>query len=170
MLSFDFWAKKKVLLKDLKKSGGVSQTLDELSPPVSYLSVFIPHFIGNPSENHSILRKLYLDFDLPMSKISEITGWSKTVVSDFFKREKTIKLGKKSSQPQYGERMVGGIRLPHQGEQKVILKILNFRYTGSSYRQIAKSLNASGICAKHGGLWSKTTVQQIFKREQEKQK
>jgi len=81
------------------------------------LSVFIPHFIGNPSENHSILRKLYLDFDLSMSKISEITGWSKTVISDFFKREKTIKLMKKSSQPQYGERIVGCIRLPHQREQ-----------------------------------------------------
>jgi len=41
---------------------------------------------------------------------------------------------------------------------------------GLSYRQIAKSLNTSGICLKHGGLWSKTTVGQIFKREQEKQK
>ncbi len=155
---------------DIIRNGGGSQTLDELLPQFTYLSVFIPHFIGSPAENHSILRKLYFDFDLSLNKISEITGWSKTVIGDFFKQEKTIKLVKKSSQPQYGERMVGGIRIPHQGEQKVILKIKNLRSMGSSYRQIAKSLNTSGICAKHGGLWSKTTVQQIFMREQGKQK
>jgi len=65
------------LLKDLKKSGGGSQTLDEPLPQVSYLSAFIPHFIGNPSENHSVLWKLYLGFDLPVSKISEISGGSR---------------------------------------------------------------------------------------------
>ncbi len=144
--------------------------LDEPLSTVSYLSVFIPHFIGNPSENHEILRKLYLDFDLSSYQIAEITGWSRTAISDFLRRENITKDVIKSPSPKFGERTVGGLRIPHQTEQKIIHKILTLKTSGTSFREIARVLNENGIPTKRRGQWSKTTVQDIYKREQEKEK
>lgn len=65
--------------------------LDEPLDPISYLSVFIPHFVGNPSENQAILQKLYLDFDLSSYQISDLTGWSRTAISDCLRKAKINK-------------------------------------------------------------------------------
>lgn len=154
----------------LMKTGGGSLMLEEPLSPVSYLSVFIPHFIGKPAENREILRKLYLDFDLSCCQIAEITGWSRTTISGFFHSENITKDFIKSPNPKFGERTVGGLRIPHQAEQKIIQKILTLKSNGSSYREIAKTLNDNGLPTKKGGQWSKTTVQEIYQREQEKQK
>ena len=110
-----------------ESDGGRGRMLDEPLATVSYLSVFIPHFIGNPSENHEILRKLYLDFDLSSYQIAEITGWSRPAISDFFRRENITKDVRKSPSPKFGERTVGGLRIPHQAEQKIIQKILTLK-------------------------------------------
>jgi hypothetical protein len=150
--------------------GGRGRMLDEPLATVSYLSVFIPHFIGNPSENHEILRKLYLYFDLSSYQIAEITGWSRPAISDFFRRENITKDVRKSPSPKFGERTVGGLRILHQAEQKIIQKIVKLKTSGASFREIAKVLNQNGIPTKRGGQWSKTTIQDIYKREQEKEK
>ena len=152
------------------QNGGRGRMLDEPLSTVSYLSVFIPHFIGNPSENHEILRKLYLDFDLSSYQIAEITGWSRPAISDFFRRENITKDVRKSPSPKFGERTVGGLRILHQAEQKIIQKIVKLKTSGASFREIAKVLNQNGIPTKRGGQWSKTTIQDIYKREQEKEK
>jgi site-specific DNA recombinase len=60
--------------------------------------------------------------------------------------------------------------VPHQAEQKVIQKIMSLKSKGHSFREIARLLTESGIPSKRGGQWSKTTVQEIYKREQEKKK
>ncbi|MBH46957.1 MAG: hypothetical protein CME71_02170 [Halobacteriovorax sp.] len=150
--------------------GGRSLTLDEPLSTVSYVSVFIPHFIGNPAENHEILRKLYLEFDLSSYQISDLTGWSRTAISDYLRKAEINKEFIKSPIPRYGEREVGGVRVPHQAEQKVIQKIVTLKSKGHSFREIAKFLTESGVLSKRGGQWSKTTIQEIFKREQEKKK
>lgn len=141
--------------------------LDEPLTTVSYVSVFIPHFIGNPSENQAILRKLYLDFDLSSYQISDLTGWSRTAISDYLRKAKINKESIKSPIPRYGEREVSCVRVPHQAEQKVIQKILLLKSKGHSFREIARVLTENGIPSKRGGQWSKTTVQEIYKREQE---
>ena len=51
-----------------------------------------------------------------------------------------------------------------------VAKILTMKLSGASFREIAKVLTDSGTPTKRGGKWSKTTVQEIYKREQEKQK
>jgi len=150
--------------------GGRSLRLDEPLSTVSYVSVFIPHFIGNPAENHEILRKLYLDFDLSSYQISDLTGWSRTSISDYLRKAKINKESIKSPIPRYGEREVSGVRVPHQAEQKVIQKIVSLKSKGHSFREIARVLTESGIPSKRGGQWSKTTVQEIYKREQERKK
>ena len=116
------------------------------------------------------MRKLYLGFDLSSYQIAEITGWSRTAISDFFRRENITKDVIKSPSPKFGERTIGGLRIPHQTEQKIIQKILTLKTSGASFREIARVLNENGIPTKRGGQWSKTTVQDIYKREQEKQK
>lgn len=151
-------------------NGGRAQMLDEPLSTVSYVSVFIPHFIGNPSKNQAILRKLYLNFDLSCYQISNLTGWSRTAISDYLRKEKINKDSLKSPSPRFGEREVSGFRVPHQAEQKVIQKILSLKSKGHSFREIARVLTESGIPSKRGGQWSKTTVQEIYKREQEKKK
>ena len=144
--------------------------LDEPLSTVSYVSVFIPHFIGNPSKNQAILRKLYLDFDLSSYQISDLTGWSRTAISDYLRKSKINKESIKSPIPRYGEREVSGVRVPHQAEQKIIQKIVSLKSKGHSFREIARGLTESGIPSKRGVQWSKTTVQEINKREQEKKK
>jgi len=47
---------------------------------------------------------------------------------------------------------------------------VSLKSKGHSFREIAKILTKSGIPSKRGGQWSKTTIQEIFKREQEKKK
>jgi hypothetical protein len=60
--------------------------------------------------------------------------------------------------------------VPHKGEEKVIQKIIALKNSGASFREIASVLTKSGIPTKRGGHWSKTTVQEIYKREEEKKK
>jgi DNA-binding transcriptional MerR regulator len=115
------------------------------------------------------LRKLYLDFDLSSHQLAEITGWSCNAISDFLRRENILKDVIKSSS-KFGERIVSGHRISNKNELKIIQKILTLKSGGYSYREIAKTLNDNGLPAKRGGQWSKTTVQEIYKREQEKQK
>ena len=116
------------------------------------------------------MRKLYLDFDLSSYQISDLTGWSRTAITTYFRKAKINKGSKKSSIPRYGERETSRILVPHKGEQKVIQKILTLKNSGASFREIAKVLTESGIPTKRRGQWSKTTVQEIYKREQEKKK
>lgn len=150
--------------------GGGGLMLDEPLSSIPYLSVFIPHFIGKPEDNQEILRKLYLDFDLSSYQIAEITEWSRVSVSNFLRQEGLTKNTRKSPTPKFGERIIGGFRIANQSEQKIIQKIVSLRSDGTSFREIAKTLNNSGISTKKGNTWSKTTVQDIYKREQENQK
>jgi hypothetical protein len=151
-------------------NGSGKRSLGEPIASISYLSVFIPHFLGRPAENRKILRKLYLDFDLSTYQISELTGWSRNAISDFLRRENITKDVIKSANLKFGERIVGGFRIPQQSELKVIQKILTLRSNGASFQKIARTLNERGFTAKRGGQWSKTTVHQIYKRVQDMQR
>ena len=142
--------------------------LNEPLNTVSYVSVFIPHFIGNPAENHEILRKLYLDFDLSSYQIANLSGYSRAAISNFLKREGIKKLKRKPPTPRFGERLAaGGFRVPHLAEQKIIEKIVRLKTQGRSFRNIAEVLNSAGTPSKRGGQWSKTTVQDVFNQHME---
>ena len=65
----------------------------------------------------------------------------------------------------YGHRIVKGQLVPHQEEQKIIKMILEQSKNGNSQRKIAKTLNEKGIKSKKGGLWEKSVVAAIIKRE-----
>ncbi|MEI8347566.1 MAG: hypothetical protein WCG27_08860, partial [Pseudomonadota bacterium] len=63
----------------------------ELQSPFAYLSIFITHFLVPPVQNPTILRKMYLEMGLSLSKIAQITGWSKTCVCMAIKNHKLWK-------------------------------------------------------------------------------
>jgi hypothetical protein len=151
-------------------SGGCAQTLDEPLSTISYVSVFISHFIGNPAENHEILRKLYLDFDLSSYQISDLTGWSRTAIGEHFRNANIKKKSFKSPLPRFGERDASGIRTLHHKEQKVIQKIVSLKSNGYSFKEIIRILTDSDIQSKLGRSWSISTIQKIYKRELEKKK
>jgi hypothetical protein len=141
--------------------------LDEPLSNVTYVSVFIPHFIGSPSGNCKILRKFYIDCDLSSYKIAEITGWSKTAISESLRKSKIKKFNIKSPTPSFGERDLGGIRIKNKSEQKIIQKILVLRSKKYSFQKIANELNKIGITTKHNCNWTKDSIQKISKRETE---
>jgi hypothetical protein len=150
------------------KDGGSSVMVHEPGHSSSYVSIFITHFFGNPAENQSILRKLYLDFDLSSSQIASITGFARTTISQFFKSHNIKKETQKSPNAKYGERTIsGGIRIPHNTELQTIKKILDLRKDGTSYIGIATKLNELGVKTKQGRQWSKSTVQNIVDRHKE---
>lgn len=138
-----------------------------------YVSVFITHFLNTPAENYGILRKVYLDLDLSIREIVELTGsaWLKTSVVDAIKThnlssEKSIKL----LRSKYGYKIVRGQTLSNEKEQKVIKLIMKLHGEGQSFRQIAKHLNDKKVKSKKGGTWDKSVVSSIVKREQEESK
>lgn len=149
--------------------GGGGATPGEPDIERPYISVFIPHFLGKPSVNLLILRKLYLEFDLSTPQIAEITGWGRTSISDAIKKFEIKKI-LKTPHPKYGERTVGNKKVPHKGEQQVIKKIMDFKNQGRSYSAIVKFLNQEKIPAKKGGKWHKTAVQNIVERQRKEKK
>ena len=151
--------------------GGRGPRLDEPLITTTYVSVFITHFLGNTSENREVLRKLYLDFDLSSYQIADLSGYSRTAISDFLRREAIKKSKRKSPTPRFGERLAaGGLRVPHLAEQKIIEKIVRLKNQGKSFRKIAEFLNSTATPSKRGGQWSKTTVQDVYNRHEEGKK
>lgn len=126
-----------------------------------------------PAENYGILRKLYLDLDLSIREVVELTGfaWLKTSVVDAIKAHNLFK-GKslKLLRPKYGYKIIRGQIQPDKKEQGVIKLIMNLHDQEQSFRQIAKHLNDKKIKSKKGGTWDKSVVSAIVKREQEESK
>ena len=124
--------------------------------------------MNNPKENIGILRKLYLDFDLSLKKISEFTdgSWSKTSIIEALQSEGIKKSeGQILSKPRYGYKIVNGELQPIAKEQNIIKLILELYEQENSLRQIARTLNNKNIKSKTGGLWDKSVVGAIIKRE-----
>jgi hypothetical protein len=116
-------------------------------------------------ENLSILRKLYIENSLSTYQIEEITdsSWSKTSVADAL-RTNDISRERVPSRLPFGEKFVGGQRVPHLAEQKVIQRIIILRESEMSFRAIADYLNQRNTPTKLGCKWNKTTVGDILKR------
>jgi hypothetical protein len=147
------------------QTGGPRPVLHEPRAQVAYLSVFIQHFLSVPAENLAILRKLYIDNSLSTYQIEEITdsSWSKTAIADAL-RKSNIARERVPSRLSFGEKFVGGQRVPHLAEQKVIQKIITLRGSEMSYRAIADYLNQRNTPTKLRSKWNKTTVGDILKR------
>jgi DNA invertase Pin-like site-specific DNA recombinase len=62
----------------------------------------------------------------------------------------------------FGFRRDGEHLLVHDQEQKVLARMRRLRAKGKSYEAIARSLNRSGIPAKRGGPWIKTSVRSVL--------
>jgi SOS response regulatory protein OraA/RecX len=103
--------------------------------------------------------------DLSSYQISEISGWSRTSISDAMRSLDIEKDGRKAPVCQYGMKKEGTKHVVHKGEQKVIKKMLTLRNKGFSYISIAEKLNEENIPSKLGKKWNKSTVADIIKRE-----
>jgi hypothetical protein len=90
------------------------------------------------------------------------------IITDALKQNKMTR-ERLPSRLKFGEKLVGGKRVPHKEEQKVIQKILSLRKDKMSFRAIANFLNEKKIPSKLGGQWNKTTVADIVNREQNRE-
>jgi hypothetical protein len=129
------------------------------------LSIFDFHYLAQPIQNEELLRKLYIEMDLSSYQISEVSGWSRTSISDAMRTLEIEKDGRKGPMPQYGMKKEGTKHIVHKGEQKIIKKMLTLRNKGLSYISIAEKLNDENIPSKLGKKWNKSTVADIIKRE-----
>ncbi len=132
----------------------------------SSLIILAFHYLSTPIQNEELLRKLYIEMDLSSYQIAEVSGWSRTSISDALRILDLSKETKKAPNLKYGEKLVGGKRVPHKEEQKVIKKIITLRNKGLSFRAIANYLNEKKVPSKLGGKWNKTTVGDIINRNQ----
>mgnify|MGYP000675153125 CR=1 FL=1 len=104
--------------------------------------------------------------DLSSYQITEVSGWSRTSISDALRILALFKETRKAPNLKFGEKLVGGKRVPHKEEQKVIKKIITLRDKGLSLRAIANYLNEKKVPSKLDGKWNKTTVGDIINRNQ----
>ena len=104
--------------------------------------------------------------DLSSYQIAEVSGWSRTSISDALRILDLSKETKKAPNLKFGEKLVGGKRVPHKEEQKVIKRIITLRNKGLSFRAIANYLNEKKIPSKLGGKWNKTPLGDIINRNQ----
>ena len=132
----------------------------------SSLIILAFHYLSTPIQNEKLLRKLYIEMDLSSYQIAEVSGWSRTNISDALRILDLTEETKKAPNLKFGEKLVSGKRVPHKEEQKVIKKIITLRNKGFSFRAIANYLNEKKIPSKLGGKWNKTTVGDIINRNQ----
>ncbi len=124
-------------------------------------------------ENSGTLKKLYLDLGLSVRQIVAVTdsAWPKTSILDAIKIHG---LGKDQRAQMlrfmYGKMMANGEIVSNQKEEQIIKLIKKLQVEGQSFRQIAKHLNNKKIKSKKGGLWDKSVVATIFRRQQEEEK
>lgn len=135
----------------------------------SSLIILAFHYLSTPIQNEQLLRKLYIELDLSSYQISEVSGWSRTSISDALRILDISKKVKKAPNLKFGEKLVGGKRVPHKEEQKVIKKIITLRNKGLSFRAIANYLNEKKVPSKLGGKWNKTTVGDIINRNKKQE-
>ena len=62
----------------------------------------------------------------------------------------------------YGYRATDGNLVPDAIEQAVIARMQTLRSEGTSYNEIANSLNAASVATKQGGVWRPQTVKNIL--------
>ncbi len=70
--------------------------------------------------------------------------------------------GRVYSRLPFGWQRDGDRLIPHEQEQKTIARMRRLRARGNSYEAIARSLNRSGVPAKRGGPWIKTSVRSVL--------
>ena len=149
--------------------GDAHPILDKHHFPTLHLSVFTTHFFNSPCKNLGILRKLFLDYKLSSSQIKEITNlaWAKTTIKVALSKYHIKREKRQPSTPKYGQKIVGGFRVPHQGEQVIIKKMLKLRKAGHTLQKIADTLNKQEFTNRSGGKWLACFVETIIKREQQ---
>ena len=133
-----------------------------------FISIYEFHCFAMPVQNEGLLRQLYMEMDLSSYQISEISGWSRTSISDALRELDIKKETRKGPLPQYGMRKEGTTHVVHKGEQKIIGQMLSLRDAGLSFDAIANKLNEENIPSKSRGRWNKSTVKEIIKREQKR--
>jgi len=62
----------------------------------------------------------------------------------------------------YGSDVQDGKLVPNAEEQAVIARMANWRKLGTSYNEIALTLNAEGVSTKRNGKWGSQTVKNIL--------
>ncbi|WP_157868307.1 recombinase family protein [Halobacteriovorax marinus] len=103
-----------------------------------------------------------------MSKISELTEgkWPKTSIIEALQAHGIKKSDTPiPSKPKYGYKVENGELVLCEKEQKIIKLILELHDQDNSLRNIARILNEKKIKGKYGGLWDKSVISTIIKRE-----
>ena len=70
--------------------------------------------------------------------------------------------GKAYSPTPFGFKRHGDDLVPDEPEQKVLGRMRRLRAKGKSYRDIASSLNKSGIPSKKGGIWFASSTRSVL--------
>ena len=112
------------------------------------------------------MRKLYLDFDLSMREIAELSGslWPRTSIVEALKLHGIHHPTTPSRRLKYGERVVKGKIVSHPREQKILALMRSLANEGRTPYGVAKYLNLQGLKGKRGGKWDKNTVRAILER------
>lgn len=82
------------------------------------------------------------------------------------RRLKAQRGGYAGGAPSYGRRAVGGALVPDQDEVLTVRRIAQMHGDGIGSRSIAGALNAEGVSAKRGGMWSSAQVCRVIRGEQ----
>lgn len=121
--------------------------------------------------NEEILRHLYLEKRLSTRQISREFGSARSTVKEALGRfgipirpeDEAHRLNK--GHLAYGERMINGQIVSHNGERKVIGKIVELRQSGSSFGMIVGWLNSRRIPTKNRKQeWDRPTVFKILRK------
>ena len=80
------------------------------------------------------------------------------------KAAKVAEGGYSGGRPAYGTKASNRELVANPDEEVIVEKVVTMRKQGSSYRQIAKSLAASGLITRSGGPWNPNQVRRIAQR------
>jgi hypothetical protein len=89
----------------------------------------------------------------------------KALIEFGIKTRQRGKPGLRPAQVPYGYRMVDGLMIPHQGEQKVLSVVQKMNAKGLSLRQICEFLTSIGVPTKRRGQrWHPEMVRRLLQR------
>ena len=153
----------------LPKSGGVCAPNPELLYSATHLidSIKLPE--RKPWQNKNVLHQKYIVEGASLAQIASEFLCSKNGVRAAlirFEIPLRERQGKgRSSNVDYGKRLVQGRRIEHMAEQRVIRTIVDMRNDGLSFQRIADFLSKIGVpTKKKGKSWHCEVVRIIYLR------
>lgn len=123
-----------------------------------------------PYKNEFFLRDKYLQEKLSTRQIAEQVFSARSTIVKHLKaygipmRTEDEAHNLNNGQCAFGEKMVSGKTVPHNGELIILRRMQALRTKGYSYWKIAAQLNSNGVATKNRkSKWHATTVMKMLK-------